>query len=118
MERFWNKVDKKSDNECWEWKSARTKRGYGKWTFENKTMNAHRFAYQLIHSPQPSNLYVCHKCDNPPCCNPSHLFLGTPLENIRDMISKDRRVIGKHVGKKGPANPSAKLTWQQVREIR
>lgn len=65
----------------------------------------------------PGPLYVCHKCDNPKCCNPAHLFLGTHRDNMADMTAKGRR-LGRHKNNTGTANPRAKLTENDVRDIR
>ncbi len=76
---------------------------------------AHRVAWMLAKGPIPPNTFVLHHCDNPPCVNPNHLFLGNSLLNVRDMIAKGRE---KHSPLKGEANGSSKLTWNEVREIR
>ena len=95
IDRFWEKVDRRGFDECWLWKGGKTKTGYGGfWTGERQDM-AHRVSYELHYGPIPEGHYVCHHCDNPPCCNPYHLFEGTPTDNVQDMISKGRRMQSK-----------------------
>ena len=75
---------------CLEWTGAKHRQGYGHIRVEGKVTFTHRLAWQLSFGAIPSNLFVCHSCDNPPCCNVAHLWLGTNLENQRDMHSKGR----------------------------
>ncbi len=108
-ERFWARVNKKSINSCWLWNGARTQDGYG--TLGIKGMNgkmvyAHRFSFELHCIQIPKGMCVCHSCDTPSCVNPSHLFLGTPRDNIQNASSKHRML--------GPR----KLTTEQVTEIK
>ncbi len=93
---FWSKVNRSGgDDACWEWQAACHKRGYGifKAQFTNK---AHRAAW-VIHNekPIPEGLCVCHTCDNPPCVNPAHLFLGTHQDNMIDRDKKGRAAMGR-----------------------
>ena len=102
---------------CWEWVGSRTPKGYGKVHFKGRTKRAHRISYELAHGPIPNGLTVCHTCDNPPCINPAHLFLGTNADNRRDMMAKGRSCAPKRPAS-GERNGFAKLTAAIVREIR
>lgn len=89
--RFWQKV-KKTDN-CWIWTSSKTNSGYGLFSrglYGTKKVYAHRLSWEIHNGSLPGKLFVCHKCDNPPCINPEHLFLGTNSDNIRDCFAKGR----------------------------
>lgn len=113
VERFWEKVDKKSDNECWLWTSASTGRYGVIWNNREREVYAHRFSWILANGEIPDGMFVCHKCDVPLCVNPTHLFLGTATDNMQDMIRK-----GRGPNQYGEANPAAKLTEQKVRQIK
>ena len=88
--RFWSLVRKADSDACWEWNGPRTKRNYGMVTIARQKVPAHRAAWELTSGPIPAGLFVCHRCDNPPCVRPDHLFLGTALENNQDMWAKNR----------------------------
>lgn len=76
---------------CWEWQGARRVRGYGKFsTWGRRSVVASRYAWERAFGPIPPGLQVCHRCDNPPCVRPSHLFVGTQLDNVRDQAAKGR----------------------------
>jgi len=91
VERFWNRVNKsKGRYGCWEWTAFRNEKGYGKLNFMGKQTRAHRLAYELVFGSIPEGLFICHICDNPPCCNPWHLHPATAKENTADMIHKGR----------------------------
>jgi len=98
--RFWRKVLIGGLLECWEWKAARTTRsGYGIMQFKGRPQPSHRIAWMLTYGAIPKGLYVLHKCDNPPCVNPNHLFLGTQKDNMADCVSKGRSAKGSKSGK-------------------
>jgi hypothetical protein len=75
---------------CWEWQRYRLQTGYGRMTVDHRMANAHRVSYELFVGPIPLGMFLCHHCDNPPCCNPEHLFVGTPLDNTLDAKAKGR----------------------------
>lgn len=100
-------------NGCWEWMGMINKAGYGRITIKQKKYLVHRAAYQEFIGLTPNNLLVCHKCDNPKCINPDHLFLGTHKDNGEDKTKK-----GRAPSFKGSKNPSAKLKEKDVKNIR
>ncbi len=93
-QRFWSKVNKTgplwNNIPCWLWTVARTSTGYGHFNLDGRSVKAHRAAWEITHGPIPDKLLVLHRCDRPLCCNPAHLFLGTPADNSRDMVQKNR----------------------------
>lgn len=90
-EVFWSRVTKGEADACWLWQGLCWHDGrYGRFTLKNVTSSAHRWAYILTHGPISKMLEVCHRCDVPRCCNPSHLFLGTRADNAADMKAKGR----------------------------
>jgi hypothetical protein len=91
-ERFMSKVVKTKT--CWFWGGTRNVDGYGRVRINGKSDGAHRVSYEYHIGPIPKGLYVCHKCDCPPCVNPDHLFLGTARDNARDKIAKGRHFSG------------------------
>lgn len=94
-ERFLDKVERLGPDDCWPWKAARDADGYGQFNIGNGVMRrAHRIAFALSNGSTPSDRLVCHTCDNPPCCNPAHHFLGTIQDNQFDMAVKGRGTSG------------------------
>jgi len=116
-ERFWSKVARADQDSCWEWAYSKRDWGYGQFSIKLNGrwggVPAHRVAWELTYGDIPSGLFVLHRCDNPPCCNPNHLFLGTPLDNVEDCRDK-----GRSRWACGEAAGSAKLTALNVVEIR
>lgn len=113
-ERFWEKVDKNGPAGCWVWTHSRSKKGYGQLSGPHrghKPFQAHRLSWEMHTGPIPAGLMVCHRCDNPPCVNPDHLFLGTPKNNTDDRDAKNRV-------RHGDRHPYAKLTTKRVAIIR
>lgn len=116
IDRFESKIDKKDNNSCWEWTASRNKTNYGYFRIHPKTFLAHRISY-LIYIGSPDGLMVCHKCDNPPCVNPNHLFLGTNKDNMIDMAKKKRCTFQKNP-MPGTKHPSHKINDGIVKSIR
>jgi hypothetical protein len=113
-ERFWQKVDKKTDNGCWLWIGGHSSNGYGSFTGNNhKPVKAHRFSWILYYGEIPDGLLVCHHCDVKFCVNPKHLFLGIDQDNSDDMMKK-----GRGVQLHGEQNGNAKYTKEFVLKIR
>ena len=102
--------------DCIEWSKCRNKQGYGTLRFKGKMVYAHRRLWEAMFGKIPDGLYVLHRCDNPPCVNIEHLFLGTKKDNSRDSIKKGRAKFP--VTLKGEDAPWSKLTLEQVKEIR
>jgi len=114
QERFWSKIKKGGEDECWHWLKSRDRKGYGRTGLKGQSFAAYRIVWILTHGkPIPSGLCVLHKCDNSPCCNPSHLKLGTQTENMADMVQK-----GRGRGPQGEKHGRALLTRKEVLQIR
>jgi hypothetical protein len=109
LERFWSKVNKSDD--CWNWTAATNKKGYGIFDRDSGFATAHRYSYFLHFGEIPKNKIICHKCDNPKCVNPSHLFVGTIADNNKDKTNKNRQA-------KGAVTNKAKLTREDIIKIR
>jgi hypothetical protein len=119
-DRFRRYVVEGGADECWEWTGARSTRGYGELAMPgSRPAKAHKMAWEAVNGPVPDGLWVLHHCDNPPCCNPAHLYVGTHVDNMRDMrergrhwsrVNPERIIRGERCG-------AAKLTEDQVREI-
>lgn len=112
-ERFWSKVDRRGPDECWEWTAGKNPTGYGAFhPQKNSTIGAHRWALgEKIGRALRSDEFACHRCDNPPCVNPAHLFVGTHVQNMADMRGKGR-------SSRGARRPNARLDHATVRSIR
>ena len=104
---FWNKVDASGD--CWLWTAGRFATGYGAYWQAGRTLKAHRVAYELLIGSLGVGDFVLHHCDNPPCVNPAHLFVGTKKDNALDAVEKGRKYL---------PSPKRALTDEQVARIR
>lgn len=110
VDRFWSYVRRGSG--CWDWLGARTQDGYGTFSGHgNVTMRAHRISWSIHNGPIPAGAWVLHKCDNAGCVRPSHLYVGTHTDNMRDAVERRTHARGEH-------NAQSKLTPFAVREIR
>ncbi len=126
--RFWTKVDRSAGPEaCWPWRGYIRTDGYGQFALTHRRpARAHRISWELAHGEIKNGLWVLHRCDNPPCVNPDHLFLGTHADNEADKVNKGRQARGPSNGMvlhpdrrpRGSKHGRAKLTDEQVLEIR
>lgn len=116
LARFFDKVEENGAPSCWPWLATKDKAGYGYFNIRNaercRNIRAHRLSW-ILHNSQdiPKGLFVLHRCDNPSCVNPHHLFLGTNVDNVRDMVAKKRSCLGEK-------HPAAKITAKDARAIR
>lgn len=112
-DRFWEKVERRGQNECWPWLASvrRKDEGYGAFYYEGRHQPAQRVALILSGTEVPVGMVVCHHCDNPGCVNPVHLFIGTNRDNDADRVAKERQA-------RGSKNGASKLTERQVWAIR
>lgn len=112
-ERFWSKVDKGEEDECWEWLAGCRGDGYGAFWYQGSQKAAHRMVY-IFSEEEVGNQWVLHHCDNKTCVNPSHLYLGDRQDNTEDAIERDRA----GAITRGEGSPHAKLQRDQVEDIR
>jgi hypothetical protein len=117
IDRFWKYVNKGQVNECWEWNGSLMKRGgYGQLRYNLKTLKSHRLSYEINVGKVPEGKFICHKCGNSKCCNPNHLYAGTPKENWHDAIKHSTAY------KLPPINPQdvhcAKINYEIANDIR
>jgi hypothetical protein len=119
IKRFLSKVIIAQDDQCWLWVGSKNTDGYGGFTLNKKNTGSHRASYIIYVGDIPKGMSVLHKCDVRNCVNPKHLFLGTQLDNVRDMFTKGRREkVTKGAFKKGVEHPRSKINDDIVREIR
>lgn len=130
IDRFWTKVDRRGPDDCWPWIAGRDALGYGHFFIFRKGarrgLRASRVAYAISAGAAPSELFVCHECDNPPCCNPAHLYAGTSDDNIADKLLRNRQSKGDTSGARlhpericrGETSGTSKLKEHQVLQIR
>lgn len=118
LDSFYSKINIGSDDECWEWAAYTDNDGYGRFSYYHQgkevCKGAHRISYELRKGPIPKGMCICHKCNNPSCCNPDHLYAGTQKDNWKDMVDSGTATLVKDPSK----NPKAKLSWEDVEQIR
>lgn len=118
--RFWSLVQVRGPNECWPWLGggwSKQPGGYGRFHIRRRGYRAHGLAFFITSGVWPMGQIVCHSCDNPPCCNPSHLFAGTQADNHQDAVAKGRKRKQPPPSHPGTSNGRAKLSEAQVRAM-
>lgn len=115
VDRFWSKVRfPENIDDCWEWTGGKDRDGYGRFFMikGKSSLRASRLSWEYYFGPIPAGLQVLHKCDNPACVNPNHLFLGTQADNVHDMINKNRQI-----NLRGSQHGNSVLTEENIDEI-
>lgn len=115
--RFIARIDRRGDDECWTWTAGMFSNSYGQFRLGAHKVRAHRAYYARVVGPIPDGLRVLHRCDNPPCCNPSHLFLGTDADNAADRSAKGRSSRN-GCSQPGERNPAAKIDSTAAATVR
>lgn len=123
IERFWSKVDISGD--CWTWTGSKDRDGYGLFSIKCKTVRSHRISYEIANGPLVASDQTLHRCDNPPCVRPDHLYAGSVVQNVKDRDERGRTATGSRSGPskypeiyRGESNGNARLTADTVKEIR
>ncbi len=112
---FWMSVDVAGPGGCWPWLGAKLPKGYGWLRVRGVFYRAHRYAWAAVHGPIPDGAMICHRCDNPPCCNPAHLWLGDAASNNADREAKGRTRLADQTGE---ANGNHVLTTEDVERVK
>lgn len=112
-DRFWSKVNKAGQEDCWNWQDGKRPNGYGQFWKDGKSITAHRAAYELVYGLIPEGKWITHHCDNRLCCNPKHLYAGTATDNNRDTVNRNRTNP-----RRGSHCPTSKLSEDKVKIIR
>lgn len=115
LARFFSRVNYGPSNECWEWTHDQNSNGYGRFSLKDRSLSAHRVAFEIFGAKIPADKVVCHTCDNRLCVNPAHLWLGTQSENLVDAARKGRMF---QPDTRADKNGNTKLTWDDVLNIR
>ena len=123
IERFWSKVDIRNTDGCWNWIASKNKKGYGEFYLKNVPhLHAHQISWMIVRGNISNGMCVLHKCDNPSCVNPTHLFLGTNQDNVNDKMTKGRWkskfLYGKNHPQHGTNSKFNKLSDSDVLKIR
>lgn len=125
VKRFFKKVNKDGPiipyvgTPCWIWIAGKNDKGYGGFSIQRRNRIAPRVSWIIHNGPIPEGMLICHKCDNPPCVNPDHLFIGTRVDNSRDMVQKGRYWTGGRPPlKRGATNGNSKITQDIVDQLR
>lgn len=118
MDRFWEKVDVRGPDDCWEWTGSLNNKGYSQIRIGGGLSLGHRVSYEIHNGPIPEGLHVLHSCDNPGCVNPVHLHLGTHQDNMREMVLRGRSNGGSKCDNSGEKHGGSKLGNDDIREIR
>lgn len=116
--RVWSRIDRSGGPDaCWLWTGAKNNRGYGQITNQQRRIYGHRLVWSFVNGPIPESLQILHSCDNPPCCNPAHLSIGTQADNMQDCSAKGRTAMPTNQPH-GTAHWNRKLTDDDVRQAR